>query len=221
MHHQHAADFAGAGQQRGRLGQLDRVVGAHIDDVVGRRGHADAGRRAGGKGAGQEGADDLACFLRQGGQAQPVAQGGVGAELRRADGIGDDGERFAAGRPGAGEGFRRGQKVFQARHDQGAAAPQGGDQGGVGAAGGIEQQAAGADGNHRAQPGGGAGGREEDAAVLDPADVEQDGAGARIARQPVEHDAEADIGVGAEADDVAETNPVRLGPVQHGAAHGR
>ncbi len=83
---------------------------------------------------------------------------------------------------------------------------------------GSSQQAAGPDRHDRAQPRRRAGGRQEDPAVLDAAHVQQDGAGARIARQPVERHAEAEIGVAADADDVAEADAVRPGPVQHRAA---
>ena len=59
------------------------------------------------------------------------------------------------------------------------------------------------------------------AAVADAADVEQDGAGAGVAAEPVQDRGEAEIGIAADADDVAEADAVGLRPVEHGAAQRR
>ena len=88
------------------------------------------------------------------------------------------------------------------------------------AAVGVHHPQAGADRHHRPQLGGGACGGQEQPMVLDPADVQQDRAGVRVARQPVQHHAVADVVVVADADDMAEANSVRLRPVDHRAADG-
>ena len=155
------------------------------------------------------------------GERQPVQQRRVGGEPAGADAVGDDRQRLAARRTGAGQGFRGGQQILEAADAEHAGAAQGGLEGQFGLAGAVVQQAAaGADGHHRAKPGGGAGGGQEGAAVLQPADVEQDGAGVGVAGEPVEHEAEADIRVAADADDMAEADAVRPGPVDHRAAQG-
>ena len=86
---------------------------------------------------------------------------------------------------------------------------------------GSASRAARPDRHHRPQPRRGAGGGQEGAAVPQLPDIEQDRAGAGIARQPVQHQAEADIRAAADADDVAEADAVRLRPVQHRAAQRR
>ena len=57
--------------------------------------------------------------------------------------------------------------------------------------------------------------------VLDAADVQQDGAGVGVARQPVQGQSETDIGIGAQPDDVAEPDSVRSRPVDHRSAERR
>ncbi len=66
-----------------------------------------------------------------------------------------------------------------------------------------------------AQPGRGAGGGQEGPAVAHAADIQQDRPDAGLARQEVQHLREADSGIAADADDLAESDPVRLRPVQH------
>jgi len=138
-----------------------------------------------------------------------------------ADGIGDDGDSLVARRAGAGQGLGGGQQVRQAPHPDHPGAAEGGVEHRVLPAGRVPQPAAGVDRDHGAQPRRGAGRRHEAPAVLDAADVEQDRAGAGVAGQPVEHQAEADVGAAADADHVAEADAVRLRPVQHRPAQRR
>ena len=149
-----------------------------------------------------------------------IAKHRIRRHLSGADGIRDDGQPVAPRRAGAGEGFGRGQQVFQPRHRQHTGAAQGGLECGIGCAGRVGEMTTGTHRHHRAQARGGAGSGEEHAAVTDMADIEQDGAGAGIAGQPVEHRGEAEIGVAAHPHDMAEADAVGLRPVQHRAAEG-
>ena len=72
----------------------------------------------------------------------------------------------------------------------------------------------------RAQPGGGAGGGDEAAGVAQVADVQQHRAGIGIAGEPIQHQAEAHIGIPANAGDGGEAHAVRRRPIQHHAAQG-
>src|SRR5262249_43966132 len=66
-----------------------------------------------------------------------------------------------AGGAAAGERLGGGEEVFEGGHAENAGAAQRGGEGGVGVAGGIHEQAAGAECHHRAGAGGGAGGGGE------------------------------------------------------------
>ncbi len=153
-----------------------------------------------------------------GGQSQPVAQHRVGGHPAGADRVGDDAQCLAADRAGTGEDFGRGQQVVEIGDAQHARATQRGLEGTFRGAARVRQHATGPDRHHRPQPRCGAGGGEKRPPVAQLPDVEQDRAGARVAGQPVQHQAEADIGAVADADDVAEADAVRLRPVQHRAA---
>ena len=119
---------------------------------------------------------------------------------------------------GAGQGFGGGQQVLEAVDAEHAGAAQRGLERQVGRAVVVQQaQPARIATTGRSRAAARAADRNS-AVVLDAADVQQDGAGAGVARQPVERHAEADIGVGADADDVAEADAVRLRPVDHRAA---
>ena len=154
-------------------------------------------------------------------QLQSVAQHRVRRHPSGADRVGDDAQRLAAHRPGAGEDFGRRQQVLEAGDAQHARPAQRRLEGALRGAARVGEHAARPNRHHRAQPRRGAGGGEEGAPVPQLPDVEQDRAGAGIARQPVQHQAEADIRAAADADDVAEADAVRLRPVQHRAAQRR
>ena len=119
-----------------------------------------------------------------------------------------------------GEDFGGSEQFGHGRDVQDAAAAQGGFEDAAAAAARILLAGPGLDGDDGAQPGGGAGGRHEGAGVRHGADVEQDGADAGLAGQNVEDGRGIEPALEAEADDVAETDAVRLGPVEHGAAQG-
>ena len=91
-----------------------------------------------------------------------------------------------------------------------------GERAGVRGRGGLAlRRAAGLDDEHRLVARRRARGRHELARLLDRLDVEQDRARARVARQPVEHVAEIDVGMLAERDEVREADAAAARPVEH------
>ena len=96
-----------------------------------------------------------------------------------------------AHRPGARQSPRGGQQVLQpVMHSTPAAAAPPRARSSASPVGFRRPAAAGADRHHRPQPRCSAGGGQEQPPVLELADVQQDRAGAGIARQPVQHHAE-------------------------------
>jgi hypothetical protein len=200
MHHQNGAHLRCGGGGRGEVRKQVGRIGCNMDDLV-----------------------VCLCSVpcgRQPRQTQPVAQRRIGCHPAGTDCVGDDRQGIPASQTGAGERFRRRQQILEAGDAKHASASQRRLERSFGPAARVGEQGAGADRHHRTQEGRGAGSGEEGPAVLQVPDVEQDRAGAGIARQPVKHQAETDIGIAADADDVAEPDTVWLGPVQDGAAQG-
>ena len=156
-----------------------------------------------------------------GAQMQPLAQHAVRRQPARADGVADDRQRIAANRLGAGQGLGRRQQVLQPLDAQHAGPAQRGLKRQIGRAVLIQQPQPRTDRHHRAQPGGSARGRQEQPMVLDPANIQQDRAGMRIPRQPVQRHAEADVGVGAQSHDMTKSHPIRPRPIHHRSAERR
>ena len=202
QHGQDAAHLPRAGQQGGRLRQAGRRLDPDIDD----------GRRIA---AGEGQAQHLPRFRRQSRQADAAPQRRVRRHAARPDGVGDHHQAAVPGRGRPGQRFQRGQQVFQPGHGQHAGPGERGVEHHLRPAGRVQQAAAGAQRHHRPQAGGGAGGGQEGAGVADAPDVQQDRAGGGIARQEVQHLVEPGAGIAADADDLAEPDAVRPGPVQH------
>ena len=223
MDQQHAADLWRPGQQDRKLGQAHRFIRAGIDNAPGAR-HRRGAARA--KRIGHGACHDQAGFGRQRGQREAVAQHGVCGHLGGTDSIGDDRQALAAPprtkhRAGTGEGFSRAQQIGEAFDAQHATTAQHRLECSVRQPLGIAQPGAGPDRYHRAQPGGGTGGGNKAPRVADVADIEQDRPGIGVARQPVEHQAKADIRIAANPGDGGKANTVRLRPVQHHPAQRR
>ena len=97
------------------LSHPDFVDGRHVADVIGTGGELEGG---GGE-VGGLGVDDVA------GQAQVVAQYGVGDEAAGIDGVANDRQCVEAGGLGAGESLGGGQQVLEAFDVENAGAAQG------------------------------------------------------------------------------------------------
>ena len=152
---------------------------------------------------------------------QPLAQRAVSGQATRTNRIADDRQGIAPSGFGARQGLGRRKQVFQAfdaKHTRPAECRL---ERQIGAAVIVQQPQTGPDRHHRAKPRGGSGRGQEQAMVLDAADVQQDRAGIGVARKPVERRPETDVRVGAEAHNVTETHPVRTGPVDYRPAQRR
>ena len=156
--------------------------------------------------------------------AKPAAAGDhrVGGDAAESDAVADEGDAVAVAEirrahADAGERFRRGEQVLQPGHAEHAGAAQRRLHHRVAEARAVGLAPARPERHHRARAGDGARGGDEGAAVPDAADVEEHDARFRVAGDPVERGGEADIGVAADADHVAEAEAFAGRPVEHGA----
>ncbi len=206
--HQDAADFRRAGEQGGEIGEFGARDIEHGDGAGGvrRLGQAEAEHAAG--------------FIGKGGEGEAGGKGGIGGEASDADAVAEDRERAALGGAGADEGFGGGEERIEPGGEQDAGARQSGFVGAQAQRARVGEARTGGKCYDRAQAGGGAGGGEKQAGVAQLGDVEQDQAGAGIAREIIEQAAKADIGIAADADDMGKADAIGLGPIDHGAGDG-
>ena len=163
--------------------------------------------------------------VAQCGQRHAFGGGGVGRHHASATAVGEHDQLISVVAVEARERFSGEKQVLQGVHAQHAGAcnrrvehrVRPGECTGVRGGGLLAgDRAPGLDHDHRFVARRGARGRHEFARLLDALDVEQDGAGRRVAAQEVEHVAEVDIGAFTERDKVREADAARARPVEHG-----
>jgi hypothetical protein len=207
MQRDHAIHLRQRGEHRSGLGQRDAGARRQHDRV------------ASAETAGQRDGERAERLGRQFRQPRPAPEHRIGGEAREAGGVGQDRQPVPGPatrrEPGTPQRLCRREQILEPIHAQHAGAAQRRIHHRIGEPARIVEPRACADRHDRARARRGAGGGDELPSVLDAADVEQDRRRTGIARQPVQRMGEAEIGVAADADDVAEADALRLRPIQH------